>query len=133
MKGKIALITVLTDNVPEMVNFYRDVLGFKVESDTGNYVEFECKGVRFAACARSIMENATGHASYKQKGTGQSFELAFPLDTPEALDKTYAEIIAKGAMPIKAPAKMPWGQKTAFFADPEGNIHELFANLPATG
>jgi hypothetical protein len=24
----------------------------------------------------------------------------------------------------------PWGQRAAFFADPEGNIHGLFADLP---
>lgn len=30
MQGKIALITILTDSVPEMVKFYRDVLGFSV-------------------------------------------------------------------------------------------------------
>ena len=39
-------------------------------------------------------------------------------------------MLAKGVTPIQAPANMPWGQRTAFFADPEGNIHELFAELP---
>ncbi|MFQ5753700.1 MAG: VOC family protein [bacterium] len=39
-------------------------------------------------------------------------------------------MVTKGTTPIQAPATMPWGQKTAFFADPDGNIHELFANLP---
>ena len=42
----------------------------------------------------------------------------------------YAEIVARGAVPIHSPADMPWGQRTAMFADPDGNIHELFADLP---
>jgi len=25
---------------------------------------------------------------------------------------------------------MPWNQRTAFIADPDGNIHEIFADLP---
>ena len=131
MKPKIALITILADDVTKMVQFYREVLGFTVKLDSGQYVEFENEGVRFAICARSVMENATGHPSYKETHRGHTFELAFPLASPAGVDTTYAEITAKGATPIKAPVNMPWGQRTAFFADPEGNIHELFAELSA--
>jgi len=38
--------------------------------------------------------------------------------------------VAHGAAPVHAPADMPWGQHTAMFADPDGNIHEFFADLP---
>lgn len=130
MKTKIALITILTDDVPKLAHFYQDVLGFAVKSDLGQYVELESEGVRFAICAREIMEEATGHISYKMSQNGQCFELAFALETPEDVNNTYLEITAKGAEPIKPPANMPWGQRTAFFSDPDGNIHELFANLP---
>jgi catechol 2,3-dioxygenase-like lactoylglutathione lyase family enzyme len=133
MIGRIALITVLADDAPTLARFYRDVLGFQVANDLGQYVEFAHEGVRFAICARNVMANATQHPSFKLPGSGQAFELAFPLDTPEALDRAYAEIIAGGATPVASPAVMPWGQKTAFFADPEGNIHELFADLPSAG
>jgi uncharacterized glyoxalase superfamily protein PhnB len=130
VKGKVALITLLTDNMPAMLRFYRDVLGFQVKNDQGKYVEFENDGVRFAICSRLIMKSVTGHASYRQAKAGQSFELAFPLDTPEEVDQVYADILTKGAKPIMAPATMSWGHRTAFFADPDGNIHELFAVLP---
>ncbi|MBL7056297.1 VOC family protein [Candidatus Woesearchaeota archaeon] len=61
---------------------------------------------------------------------GQSFELAFSVPTPNEVDKTYEEIVKKGATPIKSANDMPWNQRTAFFADPDGNIHEIFADLP---
>jgi hypothetical protein len=35
-----------------------------------------------------------------------------------------------GAIPIKKPSYMPWNQRTGFFADPDGNVHEVFADLP---
>jgi len=76
-----------------------------------------------------VMEEATGHSSYKATHEGQCFELAFPLKSPEDVDQAYREITKSGAKPIKAPKNMPWGQRTAFFADPDGNIHELFSNL----
>ena len=68
------------------------------------------------------------HYSFREDKKGQSFELAFPLDSFEEVDKAYDELISKGATPIASPANMPWGQRTAFFADPDGNIHELFAD-----
>ncbi len=127
---QIALITILTDDVPALANFYREALGFEVKQELGNYVELRTDGARFAVCARSIMRDATGHPSYTEAHRGQCFELAFPCDTAEQVDRAYADVVAKGAAPVQSPANMPWNQRTAFFADPDGNIHELFADLP---
>ncbi len=129
MIGKIALITILASDVPRQKKFYEEALGFKPKIDHGHYVEFESEGVRFSICARSIMTEATGHASYAEEKRGQSFELAFPVNTPGEVDQFFRELVSKGAKPVKEPADMPWGQRTAFFADPEGNIHEIFSNL----
>jgi len=133
---QIALITILTDDVQRLVAFYRDALGF-VPKDPANsdasYCEFTSPGVRFAICARSVMYGATDEAVYQQPRGGESFELAFPCTDAAAVDATYATLVAQGARGVKAPARMPWGQYTAFFADPDGNIHEVFAEAPAEG
>jgi lactoylglutathione lyase len=127
MKATINLITILANDVPRMVQFYRDVMGFEVQSESESYVEFKSEGVRFSICTRQIMADVTGgNPSYKEEKRGQAFELAFPCESPEDVMKTYRNLIEKGATPIKEPAEMPWGQTTAFFADPEGNIHEIF-------
>src|SRR5512136_577132 len=130
MLKQIALITLLTDDVSRLAAFYREVLHFEVKQDLGSYVEFHNAGVRFAICARSILHDASGHASYTEAHHGQCFELAFPCAGPADVDRAYAEIVAQGATPVHAPADMPWKQRTAMFADPDGNIHELFADLP---
>jgi lactoylglutathione lyase len=130
MINQIALITIVTDDVPRLAAFYRDVLGFTAKTDMGGYVEFHNDGVRFALCTRSILREASGHASYEETPRGQHFELAFPCASPAEVDRVYAEAVARGAVPVHAPADMPWGQRTAMFADPDGNIHEFFADLP---
>jgi len=129
MKPRINLISIVTNNFPEMLRFYRDVLGFLVKTNTDGYVEFESEGVRFAITTNSVMKNATGHASFDEKKGGQAFELAFPVASPNEVDSAYAHLIQKGATPIKAPENMPWNQRTAFIADPDGNIHEIFSEL----
>lgn len=128
MEGKIALITILTDDVPRLVAFYRDVLGFAVENAGDDYTEFRSEGVRFAVCNRRELLNATHAPRFHEPARGQAFELAFPVPTRDDVDRTYAAITARGATAVQPPATMPWGQRTAFFADPDGNIHELFAD-----
>ncbi|MFW5683753.1 MAG: VOC family protein [Spirochaetota bacterium] len=124
---RIALVTIWSDDVERMKRFYRDVLGFAVKNDLGEYVEFESPGVRFAVCRRAIM--ADHGDEFSRPATGQAFELAFPCSSPEQVDEAYAGLVELGATGVAEPQDMPWGQRTAFFADPEGNIHEIFAGL----
>lgn len=131
MDAQIALITIITSNIAEMTVFYREALGFAVKQDMGRYVEFESEGVRFALCGPEVMREATGNESYTAPHSGHTFELAFPCVSREGVDTSYAHLIAYGAQPVRAPLKMPWGQYTGFFADPDGNIHEIFCDTAA--
>lgn len=127
MKSLINLITIWTEDIDRMKAFYSEVLGFKIKNDLGNYVEFENSGVRFAICLRNVMY---GYSSeYTKKASGQCFELAFPCENPEDVDKSFEKLVAMGATPIHEPKTMPWNQRTALFADPDGNIHEIFAEI----
>lgn len=127
MKAEINLITIWTDDIEKMKDFYTRVMGFEPINDLGDYVEFRSSGVRFAICNRSVMVGFS--QEYLKKPSGQAFELAFPCDSKEDVDKSYERLVSLGAVPIHEPQDMPWNQRTALFADPEGNIHELFAEL----
>lgn len=127
MKPEINLVTIWTDEIDKMKNFYNQVLGFRIKNDLGDYVEFENNGVRFAICLRNVMEGYSNE--YTKKATGQSFELAFPCENPNNVDKSFNKLIAMGAISIQEPQNMPWNQRTALFADPDGNIHEIFAEI----
>ncbi|MCF7805391.1 MAG: VOC family protein [Candidatus Marinimicrobia bacterium] len=129
MKLTIALITILTDNFGKMSKFYQDVIGFTTKLKMDQYCEFESPGVRFAICDRSVMAQATGADSYNRTASGHAFELAFHVDLPEEVDKEYRRLVQSGATGIKPPTDMPWGQRTGFFADPDDNIHEIFAAI----
>ena len=130
MEAKINQVGILTARFDEMVSFYRDVLGFKVHLLLDGHAEFENSGVRFAISTLKIMAEITDHPSFTEERTGQSFELAFAVPSPPDVDATYDEIVKKGATPVKPAKDMPWNQRAAFFADPDGNIHEIFANIP---
>ncbi len=127
MKPEISLITIWTDKIEQMKSFYNQVLGFEIENDLGNYVEFKNNGVRFAICLRNVMYGYSNE--YNKKAAGQSFELAFPCKNPNDVDKSFNKLIEMGATPVHEPQDMPWNQRTALFADPDGNIHEIFAEI----
>ena len=130
MRSRIGSVTVLADDALGLVKFYCETLGFSVKSAHGDYIELENDGVRFVVCSRAVMASVTGHWSYGEPKCGQVFALTFPLRSHDQVDETYADLVARGAMPVQSPKTMPWGQRAAFFADPEGNIHQLFADLP---
>ncbi len=127
MKNKIALVTIWTNNIHKMKKFYIEVLGFSVKLDLEQYVEFQNEGVRFAICEREVMHEF--HDAFKEKPSGQNLELAFPCTDITDVNTTYKTLISKGAVPIKEPFDTPWGQKCALFADPDGNIHEIYCYL----
>jgi len=127
MKAEINLITIWTNDISKMKDFYNQVLGFKIKNDLGSYVEFENNGVRFAICMRDVMYDYS--IEYEKKIIGQAFELAFPCENPNDVDESFTQLVIKGATPIHEPQSMPWNQRTAFFADPDGNIHEIFAEI----
>lgn len=127
MKAKISLVTIWTNNIDKMKKFYNDILGFKIKNDLGNYVEFDNDGVRFAICMRDVMYDYS--EEYYKQVNGQVLELAFPCSSALDVDKTYSDLIEKGVSFIHEPQNMPWNQRSALFSDPDGNIHEIFAEL----
>ena len=126
---QINMVGIITSQLDTMVEFYRDVMGMTIITQMDNYVEFEQQGIRFALSTSQVMRTTTGHPSYDQKTQGQVLELAFLVHSAEEVDTTYQHLIANGATAVKDPEDKPWGQRAGFFADPDGNIHEIFANL----
>jgi catechol 2,3-dioxygenase-like lactoylglutathione lyase family enzyme len=123
-------ITVLADDVAGLAAFYERALGLRVTVREEAYVAFGDQGIRFAIFSRLLMTaNTEGHPSYGIPFTGQAFELNFQCDDAAEVARRYEEIIAAGATPAGRPARREWGQFTGFFADPEGNIHSLFADV----
>ena len=123
-------ITVLADDVTALADFYELALGWEVEVREEAYVAFGGHGVRVAIFSRQLMSgNTDGHPAYAMQFTGQAFELNLQCDSADEVERCYDRLIAAGATPTGRPALREWGQFAGFFADPEGNIHSLFANV----
>ena len=114
------------ENMENMIKFYRDVLGFEIkeELDTSN-VYLKKDGTLFLLYGRKDFEKMTNMKYEYVKGLNGHFELALYVDTFDEVDETYNRIIKQGAKPILEPTTEPWGQRTCYIADPEGNLIEI--------
>ena len=109
-----------------LVRFYRDVLGFKItEGENAVNVYLIKDGTLFMLYERKNFEKATSRKYEYLKGVNGHFEIALYVDTFEEVDKEYARIIAQGGQPVLEPTTEPWGQRTCYIADPEGNLVEI--------
>ena len=59
------------------------------------------------------------------KGLNGHFELALYVDSFEEVDSTFKRVTESGATPVLEPTTEPWGQRTCYIADPEGNLLEI--------
>ena len=114
------------EDMARMVRFYRDVLGFEIKEaeDTSN-VYLVKDGTLFLLYGRSDFEKMTGRRYDYVKGLNGHFEIALYVDSFEEVDAVFQKAVAQGAEPVLEPELEPWGQRTCYIADPEGNLIEI--------
>ena len=114
------------NDMPTMIRFYRDVLGFEIaEGEDAENVYLVKDGTLFMLYERKSFERMTSRKYEYVKGLNGHFEIALYVDTFEDVDLEYAKVIEKGARPVVEPTTEPWGQRTCYIADPEGNVIEI--------
>jgi lactoylglutathione lyase len=80
-------------------------------------------GLRRASAELAVTtENSPRVLAGVEPGPGPRHELFVYVDD---VDSTVATLREAGADVVREPADMPWGERVAFVADPEGNLVSL--------
>jgi len=113
-------------DMSSMIRFYRDVLGFEIkEKEDASNVYLIKDNTLFLLYGRNDFEKMTNRKHEYIKGINGHSEIALYVDTFEEVDEEYEKAISKGARSVLEPTTEPWGQRTCYIADPEGNLIEI--------
>jgi len=128
MKPKISLITFGARDLPRMIAFYRDGLGFPTHNykDGDDMVMFRLEGTWLGLFPREELAQDAGIS-----GEGAGFAgvaLAHNAPSKAEVDAVFAQAVAAGATAVKQPQDVFWGGYSGYFADPEGNLWEVAWN-----
>ncbi len=117
---------ILVNDMAGMIRFYRDVLGFEIrEAEDTENVYLVKDGTLFLLYGRKDFERMTGRRYEYVKGLNGHFEIALCVDTFADVDASFLRAVENGAVPVMEPGTEPWGQRTCYVADPEGNLIEI--------
>lgn len=121
MKPGIEWVILVTDNYKEARNFYSEKLGFRIlrEVPEEQFCQFIIANFFLAIYGRTEFQKLLPIPI----GKGGGAVYTFPESTN--IDADYAALKAKGVPFITEPTTQAWGQRTAYFKDPDGHIWEL--------
>ncbi|WP_026429988.1 VOC family protein [Schaalia georgiae] len=116
----------LVEDMAVMIRFYRDVLGFGIkEAEDSSNVYLVKDGTLFLLYGRKDFERMTGRRYDYARGLNGHCEIALYVDTFGEVDASFRRVVDNGAKPVMEPTTEPWGQRTCYIADPEGNLIEI--------
>ena len=117
---------IFVEDMAKMICFYRDVLGFEIKEDEDASNVYLIKDdTLFLLYGRKDFEKMTSRKYEYIKGLNGHTEIALYVDSFEEVDAEYEKAIIKGAVSVLEPVTEPWGQRTCYIADPEGNLIEI--------
>lgn len=117
---------IFVEDMGRMIRFYRDVPGFEIkEAENTSNVYLVKDGTLFLLYGRKDFEKMTGRRYEYIKGLNGHFEIALYVDTFEEVDAAFKKAVENGATSVLEPELEPWGQRTCYIADPEGNLIEI--------
>jgi catechol 2,3-dioxygenase-like lactoylglutathione lyase family enzyme len=120
---KFVGICLITNSVPVLADFYTKVLGVNAEGDDV-HVELNTEGASISIFSVEGMESM---APLSTQGAGYgSFTMAFEV---KDVDAEYERLKTLGVEFVKLPATHPWGCRSFWFRDSDGNIIDFFTVL----
>ena len=119
-------IGLFTNDNKATVEFYKKAFGFTTSWDgVQPNVEMFLGNNRIILFPRSAFEQMVSQKFQYPQGLNGTIELSFDVPTFADVDKEYQNALNYGAKSILPPTTEPWGQRTCYVADPDGNLIEI--------
>lgn len=118
----LGAVTLVVEDLPATRAFYADVLGLRVLFEDDVSAAFDFGNTIINLLAASAADELVSPAAVAGPDHGVRSQLTVWVDDTDAV---CAELTARGVTLLNGPVDRPWGQRTAAFADPAGNLWEV--------
>ena len=123
---KFNTVGLFTRDNKATVDFYTKTFGFTTDWDgIQPNVEMMLGDMRIILFPRDAFEQMVAQKFQYPEGFNGTVELAFDVPTFADVDKEYQHALTNGAASVLPPTTEPWGQRTCYVADPDGNLIEI--------
>src|SRR5580698_1127577 len=113
-------------DLEKCVSFYRDKVGLKLQHREDDFAYFVFSDQERPGVALVTMTNAVDLISEAQvRPEEEAIHRTYFAVFLDDVDKEYEELRSRGVNFVKPPTTHPWGQRIAYFEDPEGNLWEI--------
>lgn len=122
MNTNVEWILLVTTKYEQSKAFYEKTLGLPIVRDVPKeeFTQFQLGNAYLAVYGKGFVEKLLG----KQR-IGTAGGAIYSFAETEDIDRDYQQLRDKGVQFIKAPETQPWGQRTAYFVDPDGHVWEI--------
>jgi catechol 2,3-dioxygenase-like lactoylglutathione lyase family enzyme len=126
MAATLGVIGVVVEDMARSLAFYRRLgLDVPAGADGEQHVEVGLPG-GLKLAFDTVETIRSFDASWAPPAGSPRMGLAFACDTPDDVDKLYAELVAAGYDGHMEPWDAAWGMRYAALHDPDGNGVDLF-------
>lgn len=121
---KLTTGCIVTEDVTKMSDFYRQVLQIEPNTYGDDYVEFETDLATLSIYSLHSHEKLAPGSI--QSISGANIILEFMVDN---VDAHYQRLRKMDVELVKPPTTQPWGTRSIYLRDPDGNIVNLYMHV----
>ena len=122
--GAIDYTVIFVRDMAAMRRFYEEILGFALLRELSpRWIEY-----RVGANTLALATPGLTAADTPTPNGSASLQLAFKVSPPD-VDRCADELLRQGIPLVAPPTDQPFGHRTLFFRDPDGNLLEVFADI----
>lgn len=123
---RLSLVTLGVADVARSTAFYESLGWRRTPNSDESVTFFNMAGSAFGVFGRQPLADDAGVSA---AGSGfRAVSLAINVESRDLVDAVFAEWVAAGATPVKAPEAVFWGGYSSYVADPDGHLWEIAHN-----
>lgn len=122
-QGKsIQWIILATEQYQKSRAFYHDILEFQIDRESADeeFCQFSLENCFLAIYGKAFIEKLIG-----EEHVGKPGSAIYSFPETSNIDQDYQKLADKGVPFIREPITQSWGQRTAYFTDPDGHVWEI--------